>query len=97
MTIGLNFAFISGNVGEVTFSTTGSNVPCCSFFIASERQGYDAVWVRVNVYGKNTNICKDKLAKGVYVIVKGEMMNRTSGGKNEKFLTEVRCHEIVFP
>jgi single-stranded DNA-binding protein len=95
---GVNKVVISGNVGDrTTYGKTGSGVPCCSFSVASDRKdGREIItaWVRVNVYGDElVGDCKERLEKGVYCIVDGELMNR-DGKVGE--LTELRARGIVF-
>jgi len=95
---GVNKVVISGNVGDrITYGKTGSGTPACSFSVASDRKdGKEIItaWVRVNVYGEDlVHDCQEKLGKGIYVVVDGELMNR-DGKVGE--LTEVRAREIVF-
>lgn len=95
---GVNKVVISGNVGDrITHGKTGSGVPACSFSVASDRKdGRDTItaWVRVNVYGEElVRDCKERLEKGIYAIIDGELMNR-DGKVGE--LTEVRARSIVF-
>lgn len=95
---GVNKVIISGNVsGNNVFNKTGAGVEACSFKLASDRrspQGNVTAWVKINAYGEGlVRICKERLEKGVYVIVEGELMNR-EGTLGE--LIEVRAKEIVF-
>lgn len=95
---GVNKVVISGNVGDrITYGSTTSGVPACSFSIASDRNdGREVItaWVRVNVYGEElVRDCREKLVRGVYMVVDGELMNR-EGKAGE--LTEVRAQELVF-
>lgn len=96
---GINKVLISGNVsGATAFNKTGSGTDACSFKIASDRRGSQGgsvtAWIKVNAYGEPlVAICKERLMKGIYVIVEGELMNR-DGERGE--LTEVRAKEIVF-
>jgi single-stranded DNA-binding protein len=70
---------------------------CCTFTIASDRHSRDHVitaFVKVNVYGHGLVLsCRNKLAKGGYVFVEGELMNR-DGRHGE--LTEVRAQKVIF-
>lgn len=95
---GINRVVISGNVStQATYGNTAGGVGACSFKMESERrskQGTVVAAVKINVYGDAlVAICQDRLYKGVYVIVEGELMNR-EGSKGE--LTEVRAKEIIF-
>lgn len=96
---GINVICISGNVGErINFSQTGSGVQACSFSLASDRHasGGDVitVWAKVNVYGAGlVELCRNRLGKGSYVQVKGELMNRD--GQHGQ-LTEIRAQDIIF-
>ena len=94
----INHVSISGNVGKIDFSTTGTGAPVCTFTIASDRRSTDrtiTAWVKVNVYVPAlVAVCKTKLSKGVKVWVEGELMNR-EGRLGE--LTEVRARRVLFP
>ncbi len=95
---GLNSVVISGNVGKyITFGDTSAGTPACSFSIASDRHtGQDGIisaWVKINAYGDVVRICKERLQKGSYVAVTGELMNRTVSSME---LVEVRAREILF-
>lgn len=94
---GINKVTISGNVGgNITFGDTNAGVPACSFFLASDRptsRGNISAWVKINVYGDTVRICETRLEKGGYVLVDGELMNRTVQSGD---LVEVRAHEIIF-
>lgn len=90
---GINRVIISGNVSEdIQFATTvsGTERTLCTFYLASDRHAQGAVvtaWVKVNVYIEAlVNLCQQRLRKGAYVIVEGELMNRG----------EVRAREIIF-
>lgn len=96
---GLNRVILSGNVtGRIDFSTTESgNTEVCTFTLASDRHSTGKVvtaFVKVNVYIDGlVKLCRNKLTKGAYLLVEGELMNRTTPvGK----LTEVRAWELVF-
>jgi len=93
---GINRVVISGNVhGDGNFATLrdGSR----AFTIASDRHTCGDVitaHVRINCYIDGLiDMIEQKLRKGDYVIVEGELMNRP--GVNEE-LTEIRAREIVF-
>jgi single-stranded DNA-binding protein len=95
---GVNKVVISGNIGDrITYGQTGSGTQACSFSIASDRKdGREIItaWARVNVYGDElVRDCRERLTKGGYAIVEGELMNR-DGKVGE--LTEIRAREIVF-
>lgn len=99
--VGINSVHISGNVtGTITFQQTKQNqTPACSFTVVSDRKGPKGMMVsakvKVNAYGDHLfNLCSSHLEKGTYVIVEGELMNR-SGQHGD--LTEVRAIEIIFP
>lgn len=95
---GINHVVVSGNIGDrIVFRETGSGTAACSFSVASDRHTADGsvtAWVKVNVYGAGlVNLCRQRLGKGGYAIIEGELMNR-DGQLGE--LTEVRAKEIVF-
>ncbi len=93
MARGTNLVGVSGNVGgEISFGETHGGDPFCSFQIAVEARNKAVTWVRVNIYGPLVNICKERLKRGLYVSVKGELMNRS----NNTDFTEVRCEDIAF-
>lgn len=87
----------SGNVaGELLFSqTTGKGEKAASFKIACEQAHKTTVFVRINVYGGNVDVLRERgVKKGDFVIITGELMNRR--GQSD-MLTEVRCSQIVIP
>ena len=97
---GLNRVIISGNASDSAwFQTTGSGVPCATFRLACDRRGANkgevvTAWIKINVYGDAlVEICRQRLHKGSYVIVEGELMNR-DGATGE--VTEVRAKEVIF-
>lgn len=95
---GINRVTISGNVcGDANYGQLRDGTRCCSFSIASDRHTRGDVitaFVRVNVYiDVLTDLIRQKLRKGDYVIVDGELMNRNGTAEE---LTEVRAREIVF-
>jgi single-stranded DNA-binding protein len=95
---GINKVFLSGNVLEnIEYGRVGNGSEACSFQVASDRHTANSIvtaYVKVNVYVEGLiRICRMKLAKGVYVLVEGELMNRD--GKHGG-LTEVRAREIIF-
>jgi single-stranded DNA-binding protein len=96
---GINKVFVTGNAsGKISYHATSSGVPACSFSIACDRRSQEGppvtAWVRVNAYGRGlVNVCRSLFAKGVYVIVEGELMNR-EGQLGD--ITEVRAREVVF-
>jgi single-stranded DNA-binding protein len=95
---GINSVTISGNaLGNIEYGRVTNGAECCGFSVASERHSANGVvtaFVKVNVYVEGlVRICRAKLAKGVYVVVQGELMNR-DGQHGD--LTEVRAREIIF-
>ena len=95
---GINNVVIGGNVSDkILTSNTSDGTPACSFSVASDRPGSTGAtitcWTRINAYGGLAELCIRKLAKGLYVVVSGELMNRP-GVHGE--LTEVRAKDIVF-
>jgi single-stranded DNA-binding protein len=97
---GVNHVVVSGNVtgAEPTFATMRDGKQACSFEIASHRAtpggGQVKAYIRINVYIEAlVRLCSDRIFKGVYTIVDGELMNRP-GQHGE--LTEVRAREIIF-
>jgi single-stranded DNA-binding protein len=95
----MNVVAISGNVSSrIEFASTGGGTPVCTFQMASDRHTRDTVitaWVKVNAYGRGlVEACRQKLTKGIYVVVEGELMNR-DGRMGE--LLEVRARRVDFP
>lgn len=92
---GHNIVMISGNVGSniVIGKTSGDSRSACSFGLASQNDKRRLTWVRINAYDKLADYCSQKLEKGIYVSVVGELMNRE--GKYGE-LTEVRAHQVIF-
>ena len=96
---GINRIVISGNVGNmIKFRDTSKGVPSCTFQLASDRHARGDIlttWVKINVYGRElVRSCRNRLSKGVYVIVEGELMNRDRADQKE--LVEVRAREVIF-
>lgn len=96
---GLNTCTLSGNVsGDINYATLPNGGEALSFSMASDRRasggGVITVWTRVNVFiDPLVRICRERLVKGGYVLVHGELMNRDGVcGK----LTEVRAWDIIF-
>ena len=91
---GINSWVGAGNVAsDVSYGQTHSGDDACNFRVAIEQAHKNILYIRVNVYSKNTSVCRMKnLKKGDYVVVEGELMNRM--GKDD-VLIEIRCKEIV--
>lgn len=94
----INRVLISGNTSNsIRFSSTEAGEPACTFCMASDKSIASdrsvTTWVRVNVYGSLVQACKKKLSSGTYVLVEGELMNRSSDGRT---VTEVRAKELIF-
>lgn len=97
---GVNHVILSGNVtgAKPVFTHVSGGKPACSFEIATHRAvpggGQVRAYVRINVYVEAlVRLCEDRLSKGEYVVVAGELMNR-DGQHGE--LTEVRARELIF-
>ncbi|HLG36939.1 MAG TPA: single-stranded DNA-binding protein [Nitrososphaera sp.] len=91
---GINQVWVSGNVGaKIVSGVTRDNDPACSFSVAVDDRNRGVTWVRVNAYGGTASYCLERLRKGCYVSVVGELMNRD--GKYGE-LIEVRGKDIVF-
>jgi single-stranded DNA-binding protein len=95
---GINRVIVSGNAtGKIDYSTTDQGGDVCTFVLASDRHssgGVVTAYVKVNVYIEAlVRLCRTKLDKGCYILVEGELMNRTTpSGK----VTEVRAWELLF-
>ena len=95
---GLNRVTVSGNVsGDIRFGQLPDDSPVMTFSMASDRKtdnGTVTAWIKVNVYIEPlVRLCRERLSRGSYVLVDGELMNRE--GQYGK-LTGVRAQEIIF-
>ena len=95
---GLNRVLFAGHVTDrITFAQTYQGADVCTFVLVSERTTARATLtasVKVNVYIEAlVEACRGKLAKGCYVLVEGELMNRDSPAGRA---TEVRAWELSF-
>lgn len=92
---GLNVWIGSGNIAsDLSYGKTHGGDDACNFRLAVEQAYKQVLYVRVNIYGRNVFACeRNKLMKGDYVSIEGELMNRKG---QEDTLTEVRCKDIVF-
>lgn len=84
----------SGNVAsDVAYGRTSKEDLACNFRLAVEQGKNYTGYFRVNVYGPEALSCQRKyLGKGDYVVIEGELMNRS--GEHD-ILTEIRCTRIV--
>ena len=90
---GMNHVWLAGNIGgRIIFGRTRDDDLACSFSVASDHGG-GTTWARVNAYGTVAAQCQGRAEKGVYVMVRGELMNR-HGQFGE--LTEIRALDVVF-
>ncbi len=92
---GLNFVVVSGNVGTISQGKTGQGVSAYSVLIAVESTKNTTVWVRVNVYSDLAKKCINKIDKGDYIIVEGELMERRRS-VDDTVLIEIRAREVIF-
>jgi single-stranded DNA-binding protein len=94
MSRGTNAWHGSGNVAsDVSYGKTHGSDDACNFRIAIEQAHKQLLYIRINVYGGNVEVCRLRnLSKGDYVVIDGELMSRQ--GK-ETTVIEVRCKEIV--
>lgn len=95
---GINRVIFSGNVtGKIDFSTTDRGQHVCTFVVASDRAssgGTLTAYAKVNIYIEGlVAACREKLEKGCYVLVEGELMNRNSPAGR---MTEIRAWELMF-
>ena len=95
---GMNKVILSGNVtGNINYAQTDNGTGVCTFIMASDRYATGNVvtaYIKVNVYIEGlVNLCRNRLDKGCYLLVEGELMNRNSPiGR----VVEVRAHELIF-
>lgn len=97
MTVGWNRWEGGGNVtSRIDFTSKPDGTPVGTFTMACDRWtrgGTVTAYVKINVYGKLAEVCQPRLAKGMFVRVEGELMNR-SGQYGE--LMEVRARDVTF-
>jgi single-stranded DNA-binding protein len=86
----------SGNVAsDVLYGETKTGDKACNFKLAIEQSHKSLVFVRINAYAGNVEVCQARrLKKGDYVVVEGELMNRRG---QDDTVTEIRCKTIVIP
>lgn len=91
---GVSHVTLVGNVGDpIRYDKTGEGKSAGTFMLCVEDGMGPVVWLKVNVYDGNAEICKQKLRKGQRVTVLGSLMNRnTQSGTS----VEVRCGSIIF-
>jgi single-stranded DNA-binding protein len=84
----------SGNLSSsVSYGNTRGGDDACNFKLSIDHLYKPTLNVRVNVYGGNVDVCRRLgLKKGDFVVVDGELMNRSG---HDEVLTEVRCREII--
>lgn len=88
----------SGDViSDVLYSQTSKGEKAASFKLAINQAHKSTVFVRINVYGGNVDVIKERgLKKGDFVVIGGELMNRRGQGGSD-WLTEIRCGQVVLP
>lgn len=94
----MNVIVISGNLGhdpELSY-TPQTQTACCKLSVAVARQKKDEQpdWVRVTVWGRQAETCKQYLTKGQEVKVVGSL--RINKGKDGKEYTEVVATNVEF-
>ena len=91
---GTNVWHGSGNIAsDVHFGRTGKGDEACNFRLVVEQAHKPLLYIRINVYGGNVDVCRMRnLGRGDYVVIDGELMNRKG---QDEYLTEIRCREIV--
>jgi len=92
--IGLNTVVLSGHTrNDALFSTTRAGTEVCSFLLSIDSNR--RVSVRVNVYDEGlVRVVRSKLEHDGYVIVEGQLMNRTTS--DDLLLLEVRAQQLIF-
>lgn len=93
--VNINFVVLSGNVGSVNIGKTGVGVAAFSMLLAVDQRNDETLWVRINVYGNLAKKCEDKINKGDYVVVTGELMDRKKSQDETTFL-EIRARGVIF-
>lgn len=98
----VNLAILSGNSGDVFFGKTAvKSDDVCSFmlFIDKDKTREHTTRVKINVFGALALRCeRETLAKGDFVIVQGELMNRNlksgSPAGNLETVIEIRATDV---
>jgi len=84
----------SGNVcSNVVYNKTRAGEQACGFRIVIKEPHMPPLYLRVNLYGANVEICKSfALTRGDFIVVAGGLMSRM--GRDDE-LIEVRGKKIV--
>lgn len=105
--MGVNEAIVVGYLGQdPELRKTGSDVPVCNFSVATTRKWTtkdgdkkeDTQWHRIVVWGRQAENCKEYLAKGRQVYIRGRMQTRdweTSDG-DKRQTTEIHAIDVQF-
>lgn len=92
----INVVTLSGRINSVSFGETKKDVPACSFTVRSMApKASQPVLVRVNLYGEYAKRCIGNLKRGVYVLVKGELMSRKKADGDIVFI-DVRASDVIW-
>ncbi|MBF0554013.1 MAG: single-stranded DNA-binding protein [Nitrospirae bacterium] len=92
----INTVTVSGRINSVNFGETRKDVPACSFTIRTMApKSSQPVLVRINLYGEYAKRCIGNLKRGVYVLVKGELMARRKSDGDIVFI-DVRASDVIW-
>jgi len=108
--VGINTVIVAGTVDSpLTVNKTGSGIKACTFLLRitevgtvvtssgiREQKRFDVV-VRINSYGRVAEFCSEKVSRGSWVVIRGELTNRMHVEKNVSTVDVKARHIIVVP
>lgn len=90
---GINVVFVTGNVGDVYKNESDKDVNYAFWLAIQNKDGF-LVWVMVKAFGGLVTVCENRLKKGVYVVVNGELTTSIKDGIKQ---LEIKAKELIFP
>lgn len=104
--IGINTCMIAGTVdSSITVNKTAAGVKACTFLVrivelgsmmnrgVREPKTFETV-VRINAYGKIAEFCSERVTRGAYVVVRGELTNYMNVQRNIS-TTDVKARQVI--
>lgn len=104
---GVNECILVGNLGaDPELKSTNSGTSVCNFSIATSRQWTtkdgekkeDTQWHKIVVWGRMGENCKEYLAKGRQVYIRGRIQTRDWEDKEgvKRYITEIHAIDVQF-
>lgn len=90
---GINTCTLAGSVGGVEIGTSRHGTPYVRFAMAVEDRRGEVTWLRVSGYRGIHDVCKDRLVTGMFVIIRGALVNV---GSPNHIRVEVVAEELIF-